>query len=205
MKSRLPFIIGPALFTVALASATAPALAQTVTGTVNLTGIVQGRCSVVAVGGAASSSFTGTIALGTLDEADGTLAPGLETSVSASPNGTSVTSRVVCTSASVALAIAADSLAAGTRGTTPASGYSNEIDYTAEMQVALASGGSGVVTFNTATGATSSSSANVSRLAAAGNNVTVKAYGFATKGSSSNLLVAGSYASTITVNIQPGA
>lgn len=205
MKSRLPIIAGAALFAIALASASAPALAQTVTGTVNLTGNVQGRCSVVSAGGAASSSFTGTIALGTLDEADGTLAPGFETSASASPNGTSVTSRVVCTSASVALAIAADSLANGTRGTAPASGYSNEIDYTAEMQVALASGVNSAVTFSTATGATSSSSANVGRLAASGNNVTVKAYGFATKGSSSNLLVAGSYASTITVNIQPAA
>ncbi|MBB4613559.1 hypothetical protein [Novosphingobium taihuense] len=190
----------------ALAFAAAPAQAQTVTtGTVNVTGSVQGRCSVVAPGGAATSSFSGTISLGALDEADGTLAPSLEGTTSAASGGSPVITRVVCTAASVSLAIAADTLANGTRGTAPATGYASEIDYTAEMQVGLAAGGNATVSYNTATGAAASNSATVGRLATSANNVTVRAFGFTTRGGSSNLLVAGNYASTITVNVQPAA
>ncbi|MGV3512410.1 MAG: hypothetical protein ACO1OX_10450 [Novosphingobium sp.] len=203
MKTKRSLLAAAATVAALVASS---ASAQTVTtGTVNVTGNVQGRCSVVAPGGAASSSFTGTIALGALDEADGTLAPALETSTSAASGGTPFTSRVVCTSATVAVAIAADSLANGTRGSAPASGYASEIDYTAEMQVALAAGGNGTVTYNTLTGASAANTATVGRLAVTSSNVTVRAYGFATKGGSANLLVAGDYASTITVSIQPAA
>lgn len=184
----------------------ATAQAQTVTtGTVNVTGSVQGRCSVVAPGGAATSSFSGTIALGGIDEADGTLASALEGTTSAASGGSPVTTRVVCTAATVSLAIAADTLASGTRGTAPAAGYANEVDYTAEMQVGLAAGGNATVSYNTATGTAAANSATVGRLAASGNNVTVRAFGFATRGGGASLLVAGNYASTITVNVQPAA
>lgn len=189
--------------TTAIAMTTASAQAQTVTtGTVNVTGSVLGRCSIVAPGGSSSQAFTGAIALGALDAADGTLATGFTTTTSAAPGGTPVATRVVCTSASVSIAIAADRLATAAAAV---SGYSNEIDYTAEMQVALAAGGSGTVTYSTATGATAANSATVGRLAASGNNIAVKAYGFSTRGGASNLLVAGNYTSTITVNIQPVA
>lgn len=202
MKSVLTFLATGS----ALALAIAPAHAQTVTtGTVNVTGSVQGRCSVVAPGGSATSSFSGTIALGTLDEADGTLSAALEGTNSAASGGSPVTTRIVCTAASVSLAIAAETLASGTRGTAPATGYANEIDYTAEMQVGLAAGGNAAVSYSTATGAAAANSATVGRLAASGNNVTVRAFGFATRGGGSNLLVAGNYASTITVNVQPAA
>lgn len=190
----------------AVALVSSPAFAQTVTsGEVHVTGNVAGRCSVVAAGGSATSSFTGTIALGTLDEADGTLTAGLEGTSSAASGGTPVTTRVVCTSANVALSIAADTLATGTRGTVNDPNYASEINYTAEMQVALAAGDTGSVTYDTAVGAAASNSATVGRLSAAATNVTVKAYGFNTKGASTNLLVAGNYDSTITLTIQPVA
>ncbi|AXU19471.1 hypothetical protein C7W88_11185 [Novosphingobium sp. THN1] len=199
MKTMLSLLAA----TTAVAMTTAPAQAQTVTtGTVNVTGSVLGRCSVVAPGGSATQAFTGTIALGALDAADGTLATGFTNTTSAASGGTPVATRVVCTSASVSLAIVADRLSTAAAAV---SGYSNEIDYTAEMQVALAAGGNGTVTYSTAAGATAANSATVGRLAASGNNIAVKAYGFSTRGGASNLLVAGNYTSTITVNIQPVA
>ncbi|MBB3860355.1 hypothetical protein GGQ88_001621 [Novosphingobium hassiacum] len=189
---------------VAIAAAANPAAAQSVTGTVNVTGSVAGRCSVVAPGGSAVQTFSGTIGLGQLDEDDGTLKSSLEGTTAGASGGTPVETRVVCTSASVNIDVTAETLANGTRGTAPASGYANEINYTAEMQVALASGSSdNKVTFDTATAATATKT--VGRLAASGNNVTVKAYGFATKGGASGLLVAGDYTSTITVNVAPSA
>lgn len=189
---------------VAIAAAANPVAAQSV-GTVNVTGNVAGRCSVVAPGGSAVQSFSGTIGLGQLDDADGTLKTSLEGTTAGSAGGTPVETRVVCTSASVNVDVTADTLANGTRGTAPATGYANEINYTAEMQVALASGSTDKVIFDTAAAANATAAKTVGRLAASGNNVTVKAYGFASKGGSAGLLVAGAYTSTITVNIAPSA
>ncbi len=160
---------------------------------------------MVALGGSAVQTFSGTIGLSQLDEDDGTLKTALEGTTASASGGTPVTTRVVCTSAAVNVDIAADSLANGTRGTAPATGYANEINYTAEMQVALASGSTDKVSFDTAAAANATAAKTVGRLAASGNNVTVKAYGFATKGGASGLLVAGDYTSTITVNIAPSA
>lgn len=193
------------LAAIGAAAISGQASAQTVTtGTVNVTGNVAGRCSVVPAGGTATQSFSGTIALGTLDESDGTLATALENTTNAAPGATPVTTRVVCTAASVGLSITSDTLASGSRLTAPDTGYANQIDYTAEMAVALAAGGEGTVAYNTSAGG-APSSATVGRLAATGNNVTVRAYGFQSRGGSAKLLVAGSYTSTITVNIQPAA
>ncbi len=186
---------------VAIAAAATPAAAQSVSGTVNVTGNVAGRCAVVAPGGSAVQSFTGTIALDRLDEEDGTLKTALETTIAAASGGTPVETRVVCTAATVAINVTADTLANGDRGAPPAPGYANEINFTAELQVALASGGTDQVTFNTAAASNGAFSKQVGRLAASGNNVTVKAYGFATKGGGTNLLAAGSYSSTINVLI----
>lgn len=190
---------------VAIAAAANPAAAQSVTGTVNVTGNVAGRCSVVATGGSAAQTFSGTIGLAQLDEDDGTLKTTLEGTTASASGGTPVQTRVVCTSAAVNVDVTADTLANGTRGTAPATGYANEINYTAEMQVALASGSTDKVTFDTAAAANATAAKTVGRLAASGNNITVKAYGFATKGGAAGLLVAGDYTSTITVNIAPSA
>lgn len=190
---------------VAIAAASSPAAAQSVAGTVNVTGSVAGRCSVVAAGGSAVQSFSGTIGLGSLDDDDGTLKTTLEGTSSAASGGTPVETRVVCTAASVDIDVTADTLANGTRGTAPATGYANEINYTAEMEVSLASGTTDSVSFDTGSVANASAVKTVGRLSATGNNVVVRAYGFATKGGASGLLVAGDYTSTITVNVAPSA
>lgn len=189
---------------VAIAVASNPAAAQSVTGTVNVTGNVLGRCSVVAAGGSAVQVFGGTIGLGQLDDDDGTLKTTLEGTSSAASGGTPVATRVVCTAASVNIDVTANTLANGARGTAPDTGYANEINYKAEMEVGLASGSTDKVTYDTAVGG-GAVSKTVGRLAASGNNVTVRAYGFATKGGASGLLVAGDYTSTITVNVAPSA
>jgi hypothetical protein len=56
----------------------APAMAQTVTGTVNITGNVTKKCHVDTAGGP-SSTFGGLVALGELAVADGTMATDLAT------------------------------------------------------------------------------------------------------------------------------
>lgn len=187
----------------AIAAAT-PATAQSTTssGTINVTGNVAGRCSVVVSGSPASQSFSGTIALGTLDESDGTLSTALESTTSAAPGASPVSTRIVCTSASVGLSVTSDTLANGSRFSAPETGYANQIDYVAEMQVGLAAGGTGAVAFDTAVGG-APTTATVGRLAATGQNVTVRAHGFKSRGGPASLLVAGDYTSTITVNIQP--
>lgn len=181
-----------------------PAMAQSTSGTITVTGTVEGRCAVVAPGGSGAAIFTGTIGLGQLDEDDGTLSTTLENTSAGAPGGTAFQTRVVCTAATVQIDVIADTLATSTRNAVQDAGYANEINYTAELEVALAAGGSGVVAYSTALGGTADSD-TVGRLAASGNNVTVRAYGFATKGSATRLLVAGDYTSTITVNIAPAA
>lgn len=181
-----------------------PAMAQSTSGTINVTGTVAGRCAVVAPDGSGTASFTGTIGLGQLDQDDGTLSTTLENTSSSAPGGAAFQTRVVCTAANVQIDVIADTLAAGTRNAVQDAGYANEINYTAELDVALAAGGSGTVSYSTAAGGVADSD-TVGRLAASGNNVTVRAYGFATKGSATRLLVAGDYTSTITVNIAPAA
>ncbi|MCX7284617.1 MAG: hypothetical protein NTX28_11350 [Novosphingobium sp.] len=201
MKKILILALGSAAV-----AAAAPAAAQSTssTGTVNVTGNVAGRCSVVASAGSALQAFTGTIALGALDESDGTLATSLENTTSAAPGAAPVSTRIVCTSASVGLSITSDTLASGSRTAAPETGYASQIDYVAEMQVGLAAGGNGTVTYDTAVGG-APGTATVGRLAATGQNVTVRAHGFKSRGGPSSLLVAGDYTSTITVNIQPAA
>lgn len=191
-----------ALATSAAAIAT-PAAAQ-VTGTVDVTGSVAGRCSVVLVaGGAGTSTFNGTIALGALDDADGTLKDTLQGTTSAAAAG-SYSTRVICNSANTNIDITADTLDTGSG--TPPTGYSREIDYTAEMEVALAPSGSGIVKYNTLTPVLADHTKTVGRIAAgAANNVTVRAYGFAAKGGVTSVLQSGDYTSTITVHIAPGA
>ena len=79
----------------AAALAAVPAAAQSVSGTVNVTGTVADRCSVIGSGGLAQS-FTGDINLNRLDADDGTLRSGLVGSTSTTPaDAKTVSARVV--------------------------------------------------------------------------------------------------------------
>ncbi len=190
-------LLAMAASTVAIAT---PAAAQ-VSGTVEVTGTVVGRCSVVAPGGNSTGTFTGAIPLGNLDEADGTLAAGLEGTTSAAPAGVPVEARIVCNSANTNISVNAGKLS---NTATADAGYSNDIDYTAELEVNTASTGLQYAKYNTLTPVAADHTKTVGRIAAgSANNVKVRAYALASEGSPTNLLVAGNYASTITVTINP--
>jgi hypothetical protein len=187
-----------------------PAAAQ-VTGTVTVTGTVVGRCSVVTeAGGAGTGTFSGTLDLMTLDDPDGTLRDNLEDSTAAAvADGLTVATRVVCTSATPTVEISATKLRTGD-GTLGVNGYSDDIDYTAQVVVNTASGGLQDRHYNTGTGAApageAASGALTDRIAAgAANNVTVSVYDLAAENGNLSLLNAGTYNGTITVSIQPGA
>ena len=189
----------------ALAASTAavatPAAAQ-VTGSVQVTGNVSPRCSVVPAG-TSDSTFTRTIPLGSLDEADGTLKAGLESSSSLTPAGSVVSTRVVCNSASATISVGAGTLS--TTATADGTDYSNDINYTAELEVNTTAG-LRYANYNTLTPNAANHTKTVGRLAAgSANNVKVRAYALAAEGGVNSLLVAGDYTSTISVSISPVA
>jgi hypothetical protein len=191
-------LLALAASTVAVAT---PAAAQ-VTGTINVTGTVVGRCSVVQPGGGAGvATFTGSIPLGNLDEADGTLLTSLEGTTSTAPAGNVVEARIVCNSANTAISVTAGKLS---NAAPAATDYSNDIDYTAELEVSTASTGLQYAKYNTLTPVATDHTKIVGRIAAgSANNVKVRAYALAAEAGPTSILVAGDYASTITVTINP--
>lgn len=167
------------------------AFAQQTTGTINLTGSVTGRCSVVGGG----QAFSETINLGELSGGDGRLRADL---TDASPDAVRNFS-VVCTSATPRVRLSATRLATGT--TAPA-GYANNIDYTAQVAVLQASGTPPQITYTTASSLPAPTDVQLtSPLANAADNVTIRVYSFSTGAGA--LLVAGSYTSVINVTISP--
>jgi hypothetical protein len=192
----------------ATAFAAAPAAAQTATqstsGTVNVTGFVAARCSVVQPGGSNVQTFAGTIDLQRLDAADGTLRGDLSTSGTAAPaDGLKVNTRVVCTSANPTVGISATKLNTG-GASDPGAGYSNDIDYTAQVKVKTAGGSVEKVEYATKAGGTAVTRALGQRLAGgADNNVEVSIYGLASEAGATSLLAQGTYTSTVTVSIEP--
>ncbi len=187
------------LLLIALAGGTAmaiatPASAQNVTGTVDITGTVAPKCLVVP---GAGNTFGTTVALGELAATDGTLATDLATRFS-SVGGAGLSARVVCTTGAPTIAVDADPIASTT---TADIGYSNTIDFTANVAVTTTTG---APTFtNASSGAASAATPIGGRLANNGSdNITITASAF-TAGASNPLLVAGSYAGKITVVIAP--
>lgn len=196
-------LLASAIFLAGVAAT--PASAQTVSGTVNITGTVGGRCSIVQPGGGAEvQQFTGSIDLKRLDSADGTLRSGLVSSTAASPaDGLNVATRVVCTSANPTVGISATRLNTG-GATDPGVGYSNDINYTAQVRVNTASGGTKAVSYSTLAGGAAATSQLGERIAAgSGNNVEVSVFGLQSEGGASSLLAEGTYTSVVSVYINP--
>jgi hypothetical protein len=188
-------LISAALAGLAIAPA---ALAQTVTGTVNVTGSVAAKCVVIT--GAGGSTFTGSIPLGELAGTDGTLASTLSGSTNALPAG-STQFRVNCNSAAPKVTLSATRLALAPTATAPI-GYANVIDYTAGLDAALASGGTQTVSYVTATALPAPTVQALSdSFANAANNLTIKAHSLNTAAAA--LLMAGNYSSVISVTIEP--
>jgi hypothetical protein len=167
------------------------ALAQETTGTINLTGTVAGRCSVVGGG----QSFTDTINLGELSGNDGRLRTDL---TDASPDAVRNFS-VVCTSATPRVRLSATRLS--TAGTGPA-GFANEIDFTAQVAVLQATGTPPQIAYTTASSLPAPTDVSLtSPLANAADNVTLSVHSFGTAAGA--LLVAGDYTSVISITISP--
>ena len=181
------------LFSAALIAALAvagAASAQTVTGTVNITGNVNSKCSVNGPGG--PSAFSDTWNLGELADGDGTLT----TIPNQSTSGDGI--QVTCTSRpNVSITASPITNVAPVPGT----GYANTINYTAYADfltvpsateiISDASGGGGSTPIQLA-----------AHLRNISDNVVVRADSFATA-NASDILVSGSYSGQITVTITP--
>jgi hypothetical protein len=167
------------------------AFAQQSTGTVNVTGTVAGRCSVVGGG----QAFTDTINLGELAGNDGRLRTEL---TDAAPDAERKFS-VVCNTITPRVRLSATRLAAA--GTAPA-GYANNVDYTAAVAVLQSSGTPPQITYTTASSLPAPTNVSLTApLANATDNVTLRVYSFGTPAGA--LLVAGDYASVISITISP--
>lgn len=180
-------LLALAASTVAVAT---PASAQTVTGTINLTGSVAPKCFVVPGN---LGTFGETVAFGELAQASGILRTDLATAF-----GTK-TASVLCTTANPNISI--DSTALATTATS-ATGYDNSIDFQATV----------VLTTVTAPATFSNDSSNAalvsspvgSRLANGSGNISITTSNYRT-GALTDLLVADpTYTGSIVVVIAPG-
>lgn len=178
----------------------APAMAQDVTGTVNITGSVASKCLVQP---GAGDTFGTDVDFGELAESDGTLRTDLASAFS-TIGGAALSARVVCTTANPEIAITATALAT----TAPAlAGYDNSIDFTAHVDlVTVGSGGPGTAAFQADTGTPLGATAIGARLANNGSsNITISASNFHTNNLTDLLVADPSYSGSIVVVISPGA
>lgn len=188
-----------------LASATilsaAPAAAQVASGTVNITGKVGERCSVIEQG-AAAQTFTRTIDLQRLDNDNGLLRAELGTSSSAAPaDGLKVNARVNCNTNNPTIGVSASKLSNG--GTDPGAGYSNTINYSASLKVRTQSSKIVEAIYATASDVNPVKRALGERIAGGtDNNVEVSVFGLAPDRASAQL-AQGNYNSAVTVTIEP--
>lgn len=165
-----------------------PASAQTVTGTITLTGVVTPKCFVLPGSG---STFSDSHDFSNLDAADGTLRSGLATEFATK------SFTVKCTSGNPGLSVTAAPLATG--ASAPA-GYDNSIDYSATLTVDTTAGSTAVTDASGTAGATTGAAG--APLANSTGNVRVTTSGYATN-TATDLLVAGTYNGVITVVISP--
>lgn len=175
-----------------------PAAAQTVTGTVDITGTVAPKCIVVP---GAGSTFGTTVALGELAQADGTLRTDLATDFS-SIGGAGLVTRVVCTTANPTIAVNATALATAA----PAdSGYDNSIDFTARVLVDTTTTNDVLFT-NDSADPDGSAVLIGGRLANnGGDNITIEASNFRTGALTDLLVASNAYSGQIVVVIAPGS
>ena len=195
MKRRAALAV---LGAVASATLAPPAMAQTVSGTVNVTGSVAAKCVVIT--GGSGGTFSGSIPLGELAQADGTLSTTLSGSTNASPGG-STQFRVNCNTAAPKVTLSSTRLSLTPSAAAP-SGYTGDIDYTAALDAALSNSTTQTVSYVTAAALPAATVQSLSTsLANSAGNLTVKAYALNT--ASGALLMAGNYQSTISITIEP--
>ena len=171
-----------------------PAMAQNVTGTINLSGSVAAKCTVT--GTTPGSTFAQAVAFGELAQSNGTLRTGLDTDFTAA----AVQATVVCNTGTPKISVDANALVLTPSAAAP-TGYANTINYTASVAVSTAT--PATVNFSNATTAAAGSPTAVgAALANTPNNIKVTATGFATP-AASDILMAGSYSGNIVIVISP--
>jgi hypothetical protein len=185
----------------ALAIAT-PAAAQSVTGIVNITGNVAAKCIVVDDGNPTGADFGGTVALGELAQANGTMATDLATRFNAVSNNGQLQYKIVCNSANTSVAVDADPIVAATG--LAQTGYANRVDYKASVAVALV-GGPGTTVENDSAAVATGAVNQGGRLAATGTNITVTASNFRTPNVGDIMVADTTYTGKITIVVSPVA
>ncbi len=176
-----------------------PALAQSTTGTVNLTGSVAPRCGVAASGG---GSIVGqAVALGELTAANGTLRTGLDSAFASAVSAVSV----VCNTVAPTISVTATALSAQTSTGSPPAGYTNTIAYTAT--VSLGTIGSTPVLLSVISGTNASHTLTIGegRVATSAGNLVLTATAFHTASPADILIADASYKGSIAITIAPGA
>jgi len=175
-----------------------PAMAQSVSGTVAVTGTVADKCVVTEDGTPPSGAFGGTVNLGALDDTDGRLRSSASLSASFAAAGTSNLSyRIVCTTPKTSVTVDASPLVTGASTQT---GYANTVQYNANVAFALVGG---TQTLSNDTTAAASATVYNDRLATGGaTNVSVTADTFRTPGAN-DILLAGTYNGSIVITVAP--
>lgn len=184
----------------AAAAIATPAMAQsttTVTGTINIEGSVAPKC-FVQTGETTGSTFGGIVSLGELAKADGTLEDSsvLEAAFNGA-NASVINALVICTATQANVTVDADPLV---NTASAATGYTNTVNYSADVAFTLATG----TTPTTVKNLTTASSATQGTLTApfktgGTHNVEVRTSGWTANG----VLVAGEYDGKIVVTIEP--
>lgn len=170
-----------------------PAAAQTVTGTVTLTGSVAPKCFVLP---GAGSTFSDSVNFGELAAADGTLRTGLATDFDTAVDDF----QVLCTTANPDVTVTANPLATAAPAAT---GYDNSIDYNVHVAFSLVSGGPQVVSDDSAV-VGSTNATLTSRLTGTGANINITASNFRTNAVTDILVASPTYAGSVVVTIAPG-
>lgn len=180
-----------ALALLATAAIATPAMAQSASGTIQVTGTVPGKCTAI-------TPITGTITLNDISTSTGTVL----SSFSNQTGGLSRSFTVVCTSANASISVSSDALNNATDSST-GGGYTGRVHYTSTLSANKAGGGTATAVYTTADvlpAATTTALAD--RLAVGANNVTV-AVSNGTTTNSGDVLKAGSYSSTIAITVAP--
>ncbi|MBT2133027.1 hypothetical protein KK137_01665 [Croceibacterium sp. LX-88] len=164
-----------------------PAMAQSASGTVVVNGTVAAKCS-------ATDPISGTINLGELAKADGTV----DKAFAGATNGLSRNFTVRCNGTNPNLSVEARSLV-NTAATNSPNGYTNTVDYSAKLAAKGAKGTTTAITdLSLNSGATTGRIGD--RLAAEANNVTLTILDGITSNSTA-ILEAGSYTGSVDIII----
>lgn len=181
-----------------VATLAAPAFAQTVTGQVDVNGFVSARCGATFEG---DSSFSGSISLGELSQTSGTLSTALSNTTTSSPAGEALFT-VGCTSVASTVTLSTTRLSNPVAPTLPTA--SNDIDYMAEVKIALANGGFAMINYRTAAAMPAPTVSALSDVYAnQANNFSVRVYDLEAENGATSFLVAGTYTSVITITVSP--